>query len=55
MTRAASSEGLPSMDANHDNGELARHQEFFHRVMRATAVSIAVIVVALVLMAIFLL
>jgi hypothetical protein len=43
------------MDTNHDNGELARHQAFFSSVMRATAISIAIVVTTLALMAIFLL
>jgi hypothetical protein len=43
------------METNHENGELARHQAFFSSVMRATAISVAVIVTALALMAIFLL
>lgn len=43
------------MDTNHDNEDLARHQAFFSSVMRAATWSIAVIVIALVLMAIFLL
>jgi hypothetical protein len=43
------------MDTNHDNEDLARHQAFFSSVMRAATWSIAVIVTALVLMAIFLL
>ena len=55
MTGAASSEGSQSMDADHNNGELARHQEFFHRVMRATAGSLAVVIIVLVLLAVFLL
>ena len=43
------------MDTNQDNEDLARHQAFFHSVMRAAAYSLGTIVVVLILMAIFLL